>query len=619
MFRLPSSSSAPRLLSFALVLLAAAPVCPAAAALSSEASAYLRAQADSAVQWLPWGEAAFARAKQEQKPIFLSIGTATSELSRAMHRQSFANAETAAFLNEDFVCILVDAKERPDLAALYQTYIRTVKQLSGLPLNIWLTPELKPFEGANYLPPTEEWGKEGFLTVARRAASAWKADAAAQRAKAAEAIATVAAAQSVPAPAPVDAAAATALLAAARDTWIARLDAAHGGFGEPPKYLEPELHRFLLRDPASREAAVASLRHVVRSALRDPLDGGFFRYAQDPELRQPYFQKTLVDQARIALALLDAAPLGGGPEFASAAAGALRYALDRLNDPRDGFLAAEDATPEGAAPVYFWTLAELREVLGDAAAPFAAACSATAEGNIPADAFAGLDTAGKNLLVRTTPPGDAATEKAFASAAAQLLAKRQSRPQPPCDDAATAGAHGLMLAVLARAGVELPDARLAAAAKAEFIFIRDRLIAADGALRRLAGRPAAAAPDDYALVASGLLTFAQVAKEPAADKLAAALTTQANRRYFDLPSGRYWSSDDKADPSLWARVHVPEPAAGEPPAAEPAMLLALRSSPAADAPAADLAALSGAIAAEVKDATDAPRGDLLFSLSAPAR
>lgn len=617
MCRPPSSSSAPRLaFCLAAFLAAAAPVYPAAAPLSAEPSAYLRAQASAPVAWLPWGDAALARAKQEQKPIFLSIGTAPSELSRAMHRQSFANPETAAFLNDTFVCILVDAKERPDLAALFQTYVRTVKQLSGLPLNLFLTPELKPFEGANYLPPTEEWGKEGFLTVARRAANAWKADPAAQRAKAAEAVAAVAAAQLSPAPAAIDAAALASLLSSAQEAIRARADTAHGGFGEPPKYPEPELLRFLLQDAATRELAVTTLRAILRSPLRDPLDGGFFRYAQDAEWRQPYFQKNLIDQARLALALLDAAQLTHDAEFAAAASDALTFSLKRLADSKDGFAAGEDATAETAAGAYFWSLAELREILGESAATtFATACGATAEGNVPADAFPGVTTTGKNILARVNPPGDAAAEQAFALSATKLLAQRDRRPSPVRDDAATSGAHGVLLAALSRAGTELHDARFAAAAKSEYAFLRDHLLDRNVGLRRLAHRSTAAAPEDYALAADGLLAFHRATGEAKAETLARSLLAAATTRFFDPSAGRFWAVPEAGDSGIWTRVHAPTPTAGEPPSPEAAMLLALAAAPPPDKSSFDLAsALTASIAAEVKDATDAPRGDLLLAL-----
>lgn len=560
--------------------------------------------------WTAWGDAAFARAKQEDKPLFVALGFATSELSRAMARQTFANPDTAAFLNENFVCVLVDAKERPDLVALYQSYTSAVKQLSGLPLNIWLTPELKPFEGANYLPPTEEWGKEGFLTVAKRAAAGWKADPAAQRAKADEAIATVLAAQNNP-DASADAIGQkemVRLLAENREAWQARFDSANGGFGDPPKYPDPELLRFLLRDPSTREIAVATLRALCNGAIHDPLDGGFFRYAVDAEWRQPYFQKSALEQARLALALLDAHQIAPDAQFADAARGALNFVLERLALGDGEFAAVEDATAENVIAAHLWTPAEIQDVLGQKdAAEFNRVFTITAEGNLPVDAIPGVTGAGKNLPRRSVAFGDAAAEKALAASGAKLLAKRLARAEPARDDAAVSGAHGLLLAALSRAGAELSEPRFSDAAKAQFAFIRDRLIAPDGSLHRFAGRDLPAAPLDYALVIAGLNAFAAASDTSAASSLASRLTAAANARYWDDAPHAFAAVAPNHEAAFWFRPRPAAFGAGELVSVEAALLPAISSS--------ELKIkLARTIAAEIRDAIDAPRGDLLLAL-----
>lgn len=565
---------------------------------------------------MTWGDDAFARAKREQKPVFLAIGAFTSELSRAMARQSFANAEVAAFLNANFVCVIADAKESPALTSLGQNYVSATKQLHGLPLNLWLTPELKPFEGSTYLPPTEEWGKEGFFNAIKRVAAAWKADPTAQRHKADEAIAAVAAAQPSPAPPAVDAAEITRLITAGTDNWRARFDSAHGGFGDPPKYPEPELLRVLLRDAATRDMAFATLRAIVNGALRDPLDGGFFRYVVDAEWRQPYFQKTPGDQARLALALLEAAEASGDVRFADAARGALTYALDRLADPKHEYAAAEDATREDAAASYFWTADEIREIVGEDDAPeFCRVYGVTAEGNVPADAFAGVATKGKNLLYLAGPAAELPAGKSLAAARAKLLQRRLQRAAPRRDGAATSGAHGLMLAALARASAQLSEPRFAAAAKAEVVFIRDHLRLSDGGLRHLADRAIAAAPEDYAFVVDGLLAFQAATGDAGAKHLALELVAAANARFWDEASGRYFTIPDATAPGVWARVHAPPPGAGDPPSPEAAMLIAIAQNSASDKSLGELAGkLTRALAADLKDSSDSPRGDLLLAL-----
>lgn len=603
----------PRALALAASLLIAVPLFGGAPELAHSSSAFLRAHADSKIDWQPWNEATFARAKKEQKPIYLAIGIFTSELSRAMARQSFANADVAAMLNQNFICVLVDAKEQPDLTALCQAYLRTTKQLNGLPINLWLTPELKPIDGSTYIPPTEEWGKEGFFAAIKRISAAWKADPAGQRRKADDAVASVVAAERLPTPAvtPADIA---STVAAATDGVRSRFDTAHGGFGDPPKYPEPELLQYLLKDAATRELALTTLRAMIASPMRDPLDGGFFRYAQDPEWKQPYFQKNLVDQARLALTLLEAAKLTGYTAFADAARGALDYSLTRLHDPAHGFANAEDATPEQLAGTYFWTKSEIAAVLGDDAPAFCAAYGVTDAGNVPADAYSGLTTAGKNLLCRVTPAGKAADEKKLAADCAKLLAKRASRPAPRRDDYATAAAHGLMLSALVRAGNQPYDPRFRAAAKAEFAFIRDHLCLPDGGLRRLADQPFAAAPIDYVLTIQGLWDI-QAAGEKDAGPLAEALTKTLQARFWDEAQGRYFAVADPSAPGFWARPHLPPPTGGDVPLADAAMLASNTSHL---LPAGLVAKLVPAVVEQLKEAGDDRRGDLLLALqSAP--
>ncbi len=586
------------LLPFLFVLTAT--VLRAASPLADSPSAFLRACATTPVSFQPFASDTFARAQSEKKPLYVFIGLSTSELSRAMLKQTFSNADTATFLNESFVCVAVDAHERPDLVALYQSYTQHVKQLNGLPLNIWLTPELKPFEGANYLPPTEEWGKEGFLTVAKRAAAGWQSDADAQRAKADEALATIESFLPTEAPAPLSTADRTRLLSEARETWLGLHDATHGGFGDPPKYLEPELLRFLLADPSTREAALTTLRTLISSPIRDPLDGGFFRYAGDAEYRQPYFQKTLADQARIALALVDAAQLTGESPFGEAARDALLYAIDHLKDA-----AVEDSTSEEALASQFWTAAEIEKLLGPSAAEFNAAHGVTADGNVPADTFSNIP-AGHNLLRLVDP---AATRRAkFADDYAKLLAHRRSRATPSRDDPATAGARGLLLAALSHVGAKQKEPRLAAAAATEFAALRELLVTPDSTLRHLPNRPHPASPLDYACVIHGLLAH----NTPDATALAKQLLATLNARHL-AESSRYLAAPAAAGPEFFLRPRAITSFPGEPVATEPAVLLALSMQ---DLATEDVSSrLAAAIAADLQDSFEPPRGDILLALS----
>ena len=587
--------------SLALIASVLAAAAAGASPLAGAPSAYVRAHADSPVQWLTWGEAAWRQAQAQNKPIYVVVGTFTHELARAMREQSFAREENATLLNEGFVCVVVDRDERPDLAAFLQAYVGTVKQMQGWPLNVWLTPELKPFEGATYLPPSDEWGKEGFPNAVRRVLTAWQTDPEAQRAKADEALALLDAPVQGATP-PVDAKALRALITENLDGWMAAFDAEHGGFGDPPRRLEPELLRFLLQSdrPEARDAAVKTARSIVGSPLRDPLDGGFFRSAGDTAWQQPNLQKMLGDQARIALALGASGDKGIQP----AATGALRYALS-LGGAAVGFSAAEDGTPEAVLPRFFWTVGELREALGTAGSDTVlSALGCTEAGNVPAEAYLGLDSAGRNL------PRLAPTDTVPDDALARLRAARAARGEPPRDSLATSAAHGLVLAALA--GAEDAKLRERAAKLAEYI--RSTLVLPDGRLRATPITSAGAPARDYALVAGGLLAHATAGGGDAARTTALALLAKADALFWDDAAGRYLASEPTLATGVWARVPAPAPDAAEAFGAETAMLHVLCTHGLGTD--ARRAALAAAIAADLRDAPSIARGDQLLALQA---
>jgi uncharacterized protein YyaL (SSP411 family) len=331
---------------WALLALLAATALSAAdkSPLADAPSAFIRAQATSPIHWQPWTDAVLAQAKQQPKSVYVFIGSPLSELTRATINQTFTSEKTVAWLNENFFCIFVDADAQPDVAALGQHFITTVKQLKGSPVHLWLTPDtLQPYDGANYLPPSEEWGKPGFLKAARSALDTWQAGPDRAHALAEEAISMM----KLP---PLDLSTkvdVAAKLEAATKAWVAALDAKNGGFGTAPKLPEPELILFLLgRDKPAQDAAINAARALVAGALRDPVDGGFYRRCIDEEWKEPYYQKTLADQARIAIALFVAAEVAKDDKLRAAGLGALDFALKEMKYPDGSFAAALDGTLE---------------------------------------------------------------------------------------------------------------------------------------------------------------------------------------------------------------------------------------------------------------------------------
>ncbi len=591
--------------SSALALSAIALVAEAAGAnnLAGEPSQFLRAHASDAIEWTTWGEAAFNRAKTEQKPIYVFAGSFTNELSRAMQKQSFANAQIVAALNRDFVCVILDRDEHPELANAFQLYLQSNKQVKGWPVNIWLTPDLKPFDGAAYLPPSEEWGKEGIVNYVKRIEAEWKDGRDQLGDKTEEAISNLGSLDASEAPSPYSPTAAKTSLQAAADAWMETYDSAHAAFGDAPHYLEPELLRFLLRSPGkNRDAAFSVLRAIDRSALHDPLDGGFFRRSVDAAWQFPSFQKTAGDQARIALAYLDAAELTDDASFGRAAQSALDYALARLRTDEGGFRHAEDATPEEIAANFGWTQADIINALGDKdALTFDSAFGVKVEGNVSADNDAAGKWKGKNILFHA----GAGDEHEFGAAKSKLLRERDRRAKPLIDEHVWVSENGLMLAALARGGTQLKNNQDLEAAKKLWDYLNLNARASKSRLPlHLAHTDTLGDPDDYSALALGNATFGKTDE-------AAKLLEAERKTFLDEKTGHFFAQPVEAK-TLWIRTHLIDPAPGDPPSAETLSLLAyLQLKKTGDAS----PTLLAAIATSIKEANPPPRPDALLAIS----
>ncbi|HVU18435.1 MAG TPA: DUF255 domain-containing protein [Candidatus Didemnitutus sp.] len=575
-------------------------------ALAASPSEFVRSQAGGAVHWQSWDATIVDRAKAAGKPVYLFAGSQLNELTRATARQTFANAEVAAFLNENFFCVLVDRDEQPDLAAAIQYFLKSVKQQDGWPAHLWLTPELQPYEGAAYLPPSEEWGKPSFMKVARQAKEAW-ADAKACRARAADAVSLMKTNPDLPPPSEMAGVKPDAQAEDAIGAWRAAVDATNGGFGTAPKALDPELIRVLLtRAPADRDLAVAALRAAINGATHDPLDGGFFPRTTDAAWKISYFQKGLSDQARIALACLDAAKVTGDAHFGAAARGALDYAMTSLALRNGGYAAAVDATGDENGSYYTWTDAEIDAALGANSDAFKKAYGVAAAGNISPDDDPSGKFKGRNILRRVTPAGSEPEERALAASAGKLYTVRSKRPAPARSLRATAAGEGLMLAAFSRGAAELPDAamkaRLADAAGQLFAWLQKDMVTADGDVRHLPTPSILGGPADYFGLAFGCREYAKLG-HPEATKLADQLVARANERFLDAAHGRYLAAPAELPPGVFVRA----PATGDAPSAE---CLAVQAGVASDTK----ASLARTAAAEMEAGSTAP-GDVLFVLT----
>ena len=361
-------------------------------ALAQAASPYLLQHADNPVAWLEWGEAAFARARAEDKPVFLSIGYSTCHWCHVMARECFENEAVAAQINRDFIPVKLDREERPDVDRVYMTYVQARSGHGGWPLNVWLTPDLKPFFGGTYFPPEDRGERRGLPSLLGAIAEAWKTRRDELVAEADRGILSLEdhykhRAASVsdsggPGSRPAGDAAAPGdagetpvpLHDAAGDAYergfmhlYESFDAEHGGFGGAPKFPRAGNIDFLLRVAAlqggsstepGREAlemASRTLRRMCEGGVHDHLDGGFHRYAVDEAWFVPHFEKMLYDQAQIARNLLDCARASGDERLAWAARGVFDYLLRDLSHPAGGFFSAEDADSERVGGGRAWS------------------------------------------------------------------------------------------------------------------------------------------------------------------------------------------------------------------------------------------------------------------------
>jgi uncharacterized protein YyaL (SSP411 family) len=559
--------------------------------LAAERSPYLLQHAANPVDWYPWGDDAFTRAREEDKPIFLSIGYSTCHWCHVMEHESFTSQPISDALNRDFISIKVDREERPDVDRVYMAFVQATTGSGGWPMTVFLTPELKPFYGGTYFPPSSRWGRPGFIDLLSELSKVWKGDRAQVERAAAELFDRLRLVTSSSGAGGQPAVAGDESLDVAIEQFQMAFDTRHGGFGDAPKFPRPSELLFLLREHARRRAAgrgahapllmaTETLRAMALGGMRDHIGGGFHRYSVDAEWRVPHFEKMLYDQAQLTLAYLEAGQASGEAFFLDVADDTLRYVLRDMTDPGGGFYSAEDADsvpPEHAGDAsahktegafYVWTDAEAAAVAGDDVDVVRRGFGIEEAGNAPHDPHG--EFAGKNLLYVAesvhdiairTGRGEEEIRAALARARAAMFDARARRPRPHLDDKVLTAWNGLMIAAFARAARVLAgrpqaeDYRRAAQRAAGFI----RSTLWDGEARRLlrryrggdAGIPAYA--EDYAFLISGLLELFQSDGDSAWLSWALELQALQDERFWDAKEGG-WFSTTGDDPTVLLRL-----------------------------------------------------------------
>jgi hypothetical protein len=535
------------------------------------------------VDWHPWGEEAFAKARREDKPIFLSIGYSTCHWCHVMERESFESQETAAYLNEHFVSIKVDREERPDVDKIYMTFVQAMTGQGGWPLNVFLAPDLKPFYGGTYWPPENKHGRPAFLQVLQQIQQAWQTKREQLAASSTNLHAKLIELTARQSPGSADAALTAAMLTQAGAELMEGYDERHGGWGSAPKFPSPSHPAFVLRHGvrAKTQKAVSMVLHtcerMAAGGIYDQIGGGFARYSVDARWLVPHFEKMLYDNAQLLALYLDCHLVSGEQGYAEVARDILRYVLRDMTHPDGGFYSAEDADSEGKeGKFYCWTRAELATLLApDEFKVAARVYGVTAEGNF-VDHSDPNPLLNQNVLSLVDTNLTAREEGWLKSAKEKLFRERSKRMRPHLDDKILASWNGLMLGSLARAAAVLGDDAYRAAAEKNLAFLRSQLW--DAATRTLyhrwrdGARDTAQLLEAYAFLLSGVLDLYQTTLDAKHLQFAIELAESMLAKFYDPADGGFWQSTAEASDLI---LRVKEDYDGAEPSGNSVAILAL--------------------------------------------
>lgn len=462
--------------------------------LALESSPYLLQHAHNPVDWYPWGAEALDRAKQEDKPILLSIGYSTCHWCHVMAHESFENHEIAALMNAHYICIKIDREERPDIDAVYMSAVQAMTGSGGWPLTVFITPEGLPFYGGTYFPPQNQYGRPGFPHILESLQQAWqnrRQDVYANAESLSEAVQRY---HQRPAwsSEPSSEAVQDRHIAQAMQQLEERFDAQYGGFGEAPKFPAPTTLEFILMHHQLKgegaDMAFKTLDEMAAGGIYDHLGGGFARYSTDAHWLVPHFEKMLYDNAQLARVYLHAYQLSGKAHYAQIVRETLDYLLRDMQHPSGGFYSAQDADQEGIEGLcYVWTPSEFEEILAEDAPLLMRYFGVHAAGNFQDPHHPEFGS--RSVLAIQYSPEElshffnlplADIEHRLNTGKARLFAARLQRSQPGIDHKILTSWNGLALAAFAEAGRVLHEPRYLAAAEHNALFVQSCLSHATG-------------------------------------------------------------------------------------------------------------------------------------------
>ena len=530
--------------------------------LADETSPYLLQHADNPVDWYPWGEEAFAKAKAEDKPILLSVGYSSCHWCHVMAHESFEDPATAALMNEHYVNIKVDREERPDVDGVYMSAVQAIAGQGGWPMTVFMAPDGRPFYAGTYFPPDDGHGRPGFGRLLTFLHEKWVTS----RDEVMTSAASITehlqkATQRVPG-AGDDPSQETTNRAV--ELFAEVFDADWGGFGMAPKFPSPTNLAFLLtvaareRESEVGQAAMDMVAHTLRAmatgGMYDQLGGGFSRYSVDGEWMVPHFEKMLYDNAQLARIYLNAYQLTGDEGFERIVRETLDFLLEEMHDPEGGFHAALDADSEGVeGKFYVWTADEMRPVVGEDAQLAFAWFGVTGEGNFRDPHHPELTNRNvlsarahiEDLSQRFDLSPEAILER-IEAVRERLIAERAKRIRPGLDDKVLTSWNGLALAAFAEAGRVLGDIRYQVAAAELAAFLRSE-VWVEGKLKHSwkAGQARVDGMlEDYAYVGLGLVELYKLTGDLALLQWARELWEQVLARFHDAAGGFFETPDD---------------------------------------------------------------------------
>jgi len=520
-----------------------------------EKSPYLLQHARNPVNWLPWGQEALTKARDEDKPLFLSIGYSTCHWCHVMERECFEDEEAASLLNATVVPVKIDREERPDLDAVYMSACQMMTGAGGWPLSIFADPEGRPFYAATYIPKLTRFGRTGLMDLLVSISQVWKqrrSEVGQTAAKVLEAL------QTHQRLAPSAADPGRDIIAQACRQLAERFDPDMGGFGEAPKFPSPHQLLLLLRlHKRAGDRHVLDMVEKTLTAMRlggifDHVGLGFHRYSTDRRWLLPHFEKMLYDQAMLLMAYTEGFQASGEPLFKRAALEIAGYVLGSMTGPEGAFYSAEDADSEGEeGKFYVWTMDELRDALpAEDAGLFAGLFGFSPQGNFSEEAT-GHPT-GANIPHLSSPPQDGLADR-LEAIRQRLFAAREKRVHPSLDDKILTDWNGLMIAALAQAARAFDEPSLARAAARAADFLLARLRDREGRLLHRYRDSEAALPgnlDDHAFLALGLIELYQATFDLGWLQAALDLTDQMLERFLDPEHGGFFLTAADAEAPL---------------------------------------------------------------------